>query len=254
MTTYIGIAGVTAREQIDAIVDGYPHDAPPLAMGVLASYKTAILRQPNKYPNRYPRWDQIRDIWSDDRRVRNVLHYSFAEDDVDPPRSARLLADDLDDLRDATWPRDLWLQVNARPMIRPWQAAALARVAPEWGRIIVQVSDRAMNTSFVHVANALEALADHKEKVSLLFDGSGGKGLEANIRILSGWIGFFSDMGWDCGFAGGLSPETLPAYAPLFDICPGLSVDTESWPRDVDDRLVIGKAIAFRDAARGLHR
>lgn len=258
---YIGIAGITSRDQIDAIVDGHPDDAPPLAMGVLASYKTAILRQPNRYPNRYPKAADIRGIFSTDHRVRNVLHYSFAEDDMDPPRCSGRLVQELDELRELTWPRDVWLQVNARPVVRPWVAEALRGVEREWGHVIVQVSGavidawlaamgRSVGNEMRHV---LATLAPRGLNTTLLFDASGGKGVPVDVERIAPLIAFCHKLGWPCGVAGGLSPETLPALRPLFDICP-LSVDTESWPRDADDRLDIGKAIAFRDAARELYR
>lgn len=258
---YIGIAGITSRAEIDAIVDGYPDDAPPLAMGVLGSYKTLIQHRPNKYPNRYPAADEIRAIFSTDYRVRNVLHYSFAEDDMDPPRCGQTLWNELNEIRELTWPRDVWLQVNARPMIRPWHAEAIAKAAEQWSGVIVQVSGAAIDAWLAamgrsvgnEMRHVLATLAPRGLDTTLLFDASGGNGVPVDVERIAPLIAFCHKLGWPCGVAGGLSPETLPALRPLFEICP-LSVDTESWPRDADDRLDIGKALAFRDAARELYR
>lgn len=249
---YIGIAGITSRAQIDDIVEGWPDDAPLLAMGVLASYKTAIQRRPNKYPNRYPAWHKLPGLWSDRGNVAVTLHYSFAEDDMVPPRTAAQLIDELSEVRDLA-DSALWLQVNVRPMIRPWQAEVLARIANQWTRIIVQVSGAAMDQGSTTLDDVRAILATEKDKVTLLFDGSGGRGVPVDVDRVGLLITLCHRLGWSCGVAGGLSPETLPALRPLFDICP-LSVDVESWTRDGDDRLDIGKARAFRDAALELYR
>jgi phosphoribosylanthranilate isomerase len=99
----------------------------------------------------------------------------------------------------------------------------------------------------------MDRLEADRAKVTFLFDASGGKGLPIDVERVRPFIRHCHLLGWASGTAGGLTPDNLPQLRPLFDIC-RIAVDTESWPRDADDKLDIGKARAFWQAGLELYK
>ena len=76
---YIGVTGFMSRAEVEEALEVVPQDAiRRLMVGVLMSDKT-LAGQENKWPGRYPKREAVADIFVDDPRVLNLVHYNTHE-------------------------------------------------------------------------------------------------------------------------------------------------------------------------------
>src|SRR3989344_4717799 len=76
MRPYIGVTGFMDRNEVETVLSGMPVEPNrQLMVGVLVSWKTINGTQ-NKWPHRYPTPPRVREIFSDDPRALNLIHYN----------------------------------------------------------------------------------------------------------------------------------------------------------------------------------
>jgi len=78
---YIGITGFTKREEVEFALKVFPRNSNrKLMVGVLATYKSlrGIPMKP-KWAKQTPNPEKIKDIFSNDERVINLVHFSTEE-------------------------------------------------------------------------------------------------------------------------------------------------------------------------------
>jgi hypothetical protein len=72
--SYIGVTGFISRREVEAVLEGVPGDAArPLMVGVLVSAET-LAGKPSR--RRYPPVEGISDLFLDDPRVLNLIHFN----------------------------------------------------------------------------------------------------------------------------------------------------------------------------------
>src|SRR5437868_5866280 len=73
---YVGVTGFMSRPEVVEALAMVPRGSVRrLMVGVLMSSKT-LVGQINKWPGRYPKKDAIVDIFIDDPRALNLIHYN----------------------------------------------------------------------------------------------------------------------------------------------------------------------------------
>ena len=77
---YIGIAGFTQRVQVQTVLDALAPACPhPLMVGVQASMENLRGTAQSEFARRRPPAKQLADIFTNDSRVLNYVHYNTAE-------------------------------------------------------------------------------------------------------------------------------------------------------------------------------
>lgn len=234
-----------SRKEIAAIDCAMHHRQNRIAFGVLISSKTVRGIQ-NKYPNRYPRIDDIACIFERWRQTDLVtLHYS-ADDD-------RTLCEDVGLAINAIGRTPDGLQINIRNpygelLPHPNKVAAIASIYPKM-RIILQL----VPSAFSNRAELWRHVRDYAYMVTdVLIDGSRGNGIDyfaqpsnvlATRADLLDLRSSFPHLG--LGIAGGLCAATLPQVADLLREIPDLSIDAEGRIRGSDDRLDVNEAVRY---------
>lgn len=245
---YIGVTGFMNREQVDAALCDFPRTPfLKLMVGVLASDKT-MAGLPNNHPGKYPHQERIANIFSDDPRAFNLVHYN-THDQKD-------LARQLDRLFEAGGIDCHGAQLNIS-----WpNPDELVRSRRAWSdkQIVLQLGSEAFNGVKLNP----EMLAKHlRQYVGLidyvLFDMSGGLGVGLDIQLATNCFEQYLKLGlnksFGFGLAGGLSAETVGALAPLFRASRNLSIDAEGRLR-TDDCLDTAKTRAYLAAAAKLYK
>lgn len=198
-------------------------------VGVLASQKT-LRGQQNKWPNRYPKVENIADIFFRHRQALNLIHYNTEE-----PES---LTEQLVEMTRLGGPHLEGFQLN---LAWPSRDAILAYHKVCGGKFIVlQIGGRAFEM-INHLPKELAERVSWYEHVVdyVLLDPSGGYGVpfdtgkaRAYLKALASY-----NLYLGLGVAGGLSPTTLNLVQPLVSDFPDLSIDAEGRLRDSQDNL-----------------
>lgn len=184
---------------------------------------------PNKWPERYPRREDVASLFPDHPAALNLIHYNT---DV-----AEALADEVDQVAEHGGPHLHGLQLNVR-WPRQDQVAAIRERHPAF-RIVLQIGSKAMEQAGGRQEIA-GRVADYKGLVDdILIDPSGGLGkpfdpiaAEQALHIIHGrchTIGM--------GIAGGLCAAALPLVEIVLASFPILNIDAEGRLRDVRDHL-----------------
>ncbi len=239
---YIGITGFMSSQEVKTIIENTALSLSGrlLMVGVLASSKT-IEGIPNKWPGRYPANNAIHDIFLDDDRCLNLIHYNTKEPDS--------LASQLTTMTALAGKKLNGFQLNiAWP--DPSILDAYKKSHPE-KVFVLQIGSRA----FEMVNNSPEALA---RKVNseyagiadyVLLDPSGGLGIPFDSAIANDYLSALSEGSHEFGLgvAGGLSSSTLNLIEPLIEDYPSLSIDAEGRLRSPqpEDALQIEAAIQY---------
>ena len=228
-TQYVGVSGLMSRAEVDACLAALPEGL-TLMCGVLASAKS-LAGIKNAWHRRYPAPRDIADIFSDDPRCLNLIHYS-----TDKAPTAR----DVDRLRGIGGERCHGFQFNgAWPESQPFSGE----------HVVLQYRPSvAVPEEFRRSLKGLGNVTPH-----VLIDGSGGRGTPLDIGSAALCVGDLVGrygIGLNIGVAGGLCAETLPAVASLVREY-GLSIDAEGRLRDGDEGGVLNldKARAYLRAA-----
>jgi len=215
---YVGVTGFMSRkevyEAISMIPEGSTHR---LMVGVLMSSKT-LAGQQNKWPGRYPKKEAVADIFVNDPRVLNLIHYN-----TDHPET---VFSQLVEITELSGPCLDGFQLNiAWPPIS--QLKNYREAHPE-KFLLLQIGDKAMAQvesmeQFTGLVGAYLPIID-----AILVDQSGGrgelldraKGAEYLMAVRK-----YPKLG--LGIAGGLGPETLHILDPFVKEFPELSIDAE---------------------------
>jgi hypothetical protein len=250
---YVGITGFVSREEVDFALSCLPAGL-TLMCGVLASSKT-LCGHTNKYPQRYPKAEDIAAIFSDDPRCLNLVH--VATDSTPSEVDGRLIPPFIDMLRGqrAGGPLYHGVQINClRPPIKRSDLVSFVDAFPK-ARVVLQIGPRwlaaKLNKPFLSGTGGVSSLAS-----DILLDVSGGRGTALDAAKAAGMVRALRrelvHWGLNCriGIAGGLCAEALPTIAPLVREH-GLSIDAEGRLRDGDEGGVLNldKARAYLRAA-----
>ncbi|HVE80773.1 MAG TPA: hypothetical protein VNA68_01375 [Candidatus Dormibacteraeota bacterium] len=244
---YIGITGVTDRHQVEVLLKsaeelGWP-DSHQLMIGALVSYKGLTLGAASNI-NRYISPDSLDRVFVGSKMALNLAHYNS--------RAAGLCAQLETILKPCKYADGVQLNVD---WPRPDQLERLRERM--FTRVVLQVSRRAYASVGQSPAALGRKLQDYCGVVdSVLFDPSGGQGVELDVdrskEILEALTDSGLPMSW--GLAGGLSADNIAILGPLLEIYPELSWDAESALRDEHDQLDLKKCLGFLTASAALLR
>lgn len=226
-SSYVGISGLMSRGEVDTALAAYPDCGRQLMVGVLASEKT-LAGQPNKWPRRYPKREDIAGIFIDDPRCLNLVHVAVDRADMKEPWLDRALffggARCHGVQLNAPAPSD---RIEEHGQMRA--IGSFLRIYPV-ARLVVQLrpvsgADAVARATMLHDAGATD----------VLIDASGGRGLNLNLASVALAV---QQIRRACpnigiGIAGGLCAETVPAVAHI--IRDGVSCDAEGRLRDDAD-------------------
>jgi hypothetical protein len=222
------------KEVLKAVPNGVSRK---LMVGVLASSKT-IKGIPNKWPNRYPRAEDIAGIFPDHPAALNLVHFNSKE----PER----LLDQMLEVTELGGRNFHGFQLNIK-----W---------PEV-RVLGKYKKRHPDKILVLQcgSGALEAAENDPEKVAkaawiyqeiceyLLIDPSGGFGKPFDPQKGYEYLGYLNAIveKMSFGIAGGLSPDTLDLLETIAKVFPDTSIDAEGRLRDASDNLDVAIAREF---------
>lgn len=246
---YIGVTGFMSHAEVSEALAMVPEgSAHRLMVGVLISSKT-FLGLPNKWPGRYPQKEAVADIFIDDPRALNLIHYSTDSHDT--------LQNQLIDITKFVGPdRFDGFQLNVR-----WPGATDIRnyqhLFPD-KLIVMQIGSGALKDveNIGHLGGILYLVYDHRACCSwiidsILIDASGGNKLPLNAEKggehLREVHERFPEMG--IGIAGGLGPDTLHLVEPLIPKFPNLSIDAEGQLRTAEGKMDLEKTKLYLQRA-----
>lgn len=220
---YVGVSGFMSRAEVNAALAALPVGL-TLMCGALVSAKT-LRGERNKYPLRYPRVEDIANIFSDDPRCLNLINYSS---DSEPS------AADVARLQTLSGPRCHGFQFNG---VLP-SAATLSALAG--GTVVLQLrtelrTDGDLTPEF-QACRALRGCDVH-----ILIDGSGGRGVPIDATTAALWADCIrNQIGSHVGlaFAGGFNAaRAWSMVAPIRKY--RASIDAEGGLRDGPDGGVL---------------
>lgn len=218
--SYIGVTGFMSRAEVNEALAMVPQRSTRrLMVGVLMNSKT-LAGQQNKRSGRYPKKGVVADIFVNDPRTLNLIHYN-----TDYPET---LLTQLVKITKLASPHIDGFQLNmAWPPIS--QLEDYWHAYPE-KFLLLQVGDEAM-TQVESMERFTELIGAYLPMIdAILIDPSGGKGkpLDAvkGADYLRAVREYYPTLG--IGIAGGLGPETLHLLNPLVKKFPELSIDAES--------------------------
>ena len=250
MTPYIGITGFTAPNEVSAVLAGWPESPERLLMcGVLLS-NALLAGEASDAPNRCPPTETIAGIFSDDPRCLNLVHYR--------PRPGVNLADALARASEVGGVNCHGVQINATRGA-PWPAPAALieyreRSRPQ--RIVLQAGREAMASVGGNPAGLAQRCAEYAGIVTdVLVDASEGLGMPLDAARSAEYLDAIADAAPDLGLvvAGGLHADNIAELlSPLLPKWAGVSIDAEGRLRDENDRLDVGAAVAYFEAAGAL--
>lgn len=238
---YIGITGFTSGIQIDRLLNRCPMDSdidPKLMVGVLASSKT-IRHQLTKYAKRYPKIEDIRNIFTEHAICLNLIHFH--------PESLDNLPDQMMEVIMMGGKYCHGLQLNAH-WVSPEDLMTF-RVFDSTSTIVLQVGKNAQEVYGNNPKLIGEKIKEYQGLVQYaLIDPSGGKGEPMDLQKTEILLETFFEQGLQeaitFGIAGGISAEMIPQLAPLvkkFGVC----IDAEGKLRNEDDEFLPEEAVRY---------
>jgi len=215
---YVGVTGFMSSTEVNKAITMIPRKSKRrLMVGVLMSSKT-LAGQENKWPCRYPKKEVIADIFINNPRTLNLIHYS-----TDQPET---LSAQLMEITESAGPHLDGFQLNiAWPLIS--QVRAYRKANPE-KFLLLQIGERAMAQAgsmelFSKLVDLYLPMID-----AILIDQSGGKGEPLNALKVTEYLRAVCDYPTlGLGVAGGLGPDTLHLLDKLVPEFPNLSIDAE---------------------------
>ncbi len=220
---YVGVTGFMSKNEVEEALKVVPRNSKRrLMVGVLLSDKT-LRGERNKWPGRYPKKENISEIFTSYPQVLNLIHYN-----TDYPDTLSLQLAEITKIADpnfdgfqlnTAWPpiAELWRYRNANPN----------------KFLLLQMGDKALKKIDSYGCLAESYLEDRFTDYSwvidaVLVDPSGGKGQPLNsakgAKYLRG-LRAYPLLG--IGIAGGLGPDSLRLIEPLLREFPNLSIDAE---------------------------
>jgi len=247
---YVGITGFTSRNEVYSVSDSMmAEDSNRLLMvGVLASKKT-LSGQKNKWPNRYPRVQDISGIFTQHEGVLNLIHYSTDNHHENPS----FLIDELIHMSQLGGPFFHGFQLNitwpSRGAIAEFRKHVPNKV------IVLQIGGKALRTINHSPKNLVFDLMKYENLIDyVLIDPSGGLGIPFDTERARAYLKAIhaANLNLGLGVAGGLSPTTLHLVEPLLSDFPDLSWDAEGRLRDEQDNLVLKTSVEYVQKSCGL--
>ncbi len=246
MTPYIGVTGFTAHDEVASVLAEMPDTPGRLVMcGVLLS-NAMLSGGRSDAPNRCPSPGDIAEIFSDDPRCLNLVHYR--------PRAGDDLAEALGRATEIGGPNCHGVQINATRGV-PWpDLASLAEYRDRWQarRIVLQVGREAMASTGGDPIGVAQRCAPYAGIVTdALVDASEGLGRPLDAARSAEYLSAIQDAAPDMGLvvAGGLHAGNIDELlSPLLPRWVNVSVDAEGRLRDSDDRLDVRSAAAYLKA------
>jgi hypothetical protein len=221
---YIGVTGFMSRAEVnEALMTVSKETTYRLMVGVLMSSKT-LAGEANKWPGRYPRKEAVADIFVDDPRALNLIHYN-----TDSPNT---LFSEVRQIVDLAGPYLDGFQFNVK-WPDPSQIEAIREAYPDM-YLLLQIGSHAMEqvTSFGRFPFELfkTTIGWYMPFIdAILIDSSGGKGELLNptrdAPYLRAACEQFPDLG--IGIAGGLGFGSIHILNSLVNEFRNLSIDAE---------------------------
>ncbi len=244
---YIGVTGVTTPEQALELVEiigslGLPRSR-KLMIGALMSYR-GLSRGELANPSQYIFPDQIDEVFPDDNRVFNLVHYNS--------RAEGLYSQIRDVVSRVTYADGVQLNI-AWP--EPKQLTRLRSRA--YTAVVLQISMAAYRMVAGRPSQLVAALQPYYGLVDcILVDPSGGTGRRFDRAWSEDIIGELVKgyLPMRLGIAGGLGPDNLDCLVPLLRIYPDLSWDAQARLRNDKDQLDVGRCRAYLEASIELVR
>lgn len=235
---YIGVTGFMTRAEVVHALEVVPEGSTRRMMiGLLMGEKT-LGGETNKHPGRYPKRENAGDIFIDDPRALNLVHFN-----TENPEN---LVEQLVEVIKYVGPHLDGFQLNiAWPPISEVQK--FAKLYPDLF-LVLQIGSRAMN--------AFENMPEHVAGFArgylpaidaILIDSSGGRGEVFNpATTLEYFRVFQEEPAIAVGVGGGLSIETAYRLDSVISEFPDLNTDAEGRLRlPPDDRLSVHTARAY---------
>lgn len=260
---YVGVTGFTSRDQVEAVLSVFPQlhgrtmgdwmSLPVWMMvGVLVSGKT-MRGGTNRFPARYPLIEDVPNIFVDDPRCLNLIHFNTKSDEV---------ANELKELyRILDNPRELmgvqlniaWPEPSQVVEFRSWafRSRRDRGYTEDDPYIVLQIGSTAFEMTGNNPEKMAEWVAEYSGTIDyVLLDPSGGEGKSFDPEDLRPYIREIDQNcnGVGIGVAGGFGPTSLDHLTPLLDEFPWLNTDAEGRLRDPEsDELVLPSAVSFAD-------
>lgn len=228
--SYIGVTGFLHRQEVEAALAAMPQNLDKeLMVGVLACAQT-LRGETNKWPNRYPRVNEIANIFISNARTLNIIHYNTDDQntlEIQLARMIRLGGPVLDGFQlNMVWPDPNMLKraFAERPI-----------------RVILQIGVNAYRKVGSNPDQLAQQLDAYKGVVTnILFDPSGGLGRSIDpttaFAVLHAIRARHPTLG--LGIAGGLCAETLHTIKPITQQFPQVSIDAEGRIRKHPDAIL----------------
>ena len=242
MQPYIGLTGFISSEEIMQLYDIVPVDCSyKLMCGVLLSNDRIENKEVN-ISKRYPKIENIKDIFIDDNRLLNIIHYKLPDNSE---------SNHCKYMCNATQIGGKYcdgLQINGYwPTISALQKY---KIFYPQNRIILQINKNMLQSlEPYHWAENCHIYKDYITDV--LLDESGGLGIPLNNRLLMQYINAIRNKCPDLGIgvAGGLNSITLELVSDIFYKYDNISIDAESGLRDINDNISENLCIMYMDKA-----
>jgi hypothetical protein len=251
---YIGVSGFICEADVQEALLAHPREAcHKLMVGVLASQKTFCGEQ-NRYPNRYPERDAIKNIFVDHPQALNLVHYHTLVSD-------QMLASEMMMVRQAAGPYCHGLQLNVRwpspKALEIYHHASSIGFRPKQDTIVLQCGRGAMaDVDFVPERLA-RRVSDYKGLVDyVLVDPSEGNGQSFDQNFACECLFQLSQFVPEMSFviAGGLAADTIGSIEGLLTTHPDISIDAEGRLCNIVGGLKVGAACHYIVAANRLFR
>lgn len=249
VSSFIGVTGFTRREEVEAALEVFPHDTPrKLMVGVLADRNT-LKGQASERGHSHPPVDTIPDIFTDDPRVLNIVHYS-----VYPNQGTITVGRELKELRKRMGPNLHGFKLNV-PWLQPNDDLREVSVGMRMMLVLGREAFGMLAYGPEIVIEWLSLLGTILSDVivaptTVRRDGLDIEKIEPLLKVLireHGTLGI--------GMGGGLSPENVwERVQPLTKYYPALSIDAQGKLRTEEDDLDRNRVRAYLKASTTLFK
>lgn len=235
MNPYIGVTGFSRPEDVDAALQVFPHDGKrKLMVGVLTTFKSLrdISMKP-KWAKQTPKPLNISNLFVDDRRVVNLVHFSTEEGQegsvlADMLKIHELAGPNLHGFQlNLTWPETRLLDDYRRAMGYEY-------------RVVLQIGAKAVKVIRGTAQRIVDMLYNYVGVVDdILLDPSGGHGKPFDTERAREFLSAIVGQRWNLGLgvAGGLGPDSLNLVEPLVSEFPDLNIDAQGKLRNAENNL-----------------
>ena len=235
MKPYIGVTGFTKKEEVSSALSVFPKNYDrELMVGVCATWKSL------RYLPIKPKWQKqtpsplaINELFLEDSRVLNLVHYSTEEG------QERSILNDMVKIHNLAGWHFHGFQLNiAWPEVRILDEYRNA-VGYKY-RVVLQIGQKAVEMA----GGTPESVADKFEQYAefiddVLLDPSGGQGKSFDTERTREFLTEIRKRkyGIGLGVAGGLGPDTLNLVEPLIADFPNLNIDAQGKLRNSENDL-----------------